>query len=332
MTAEQIADVVMTAVKVATAPLLERIQTLEGKALIVGPQGEQGIQGEKGADGAPGPAGKDADPELVLAMKAELADLRAEVLQTKSVDVSVSLKQMVDEAVAAIPTPRDGVDGHDAPPVDLDALVLKVAELVPVPKDGRDGKSVTVDDVAPLLSDLVTKAIAEIPPARNGVDGVGIAGALITSDGQLAMTLSDGKTLQLGSVVGPKGQDGRDGMPGVGRPGADGQNGLDGLGFDDIVVDYDGDREFTIKFLRGERVKAFTFTVPFDRYRGVYADGKTYNRGDGVTWAGSEWHCNETTRTKPGESSKAWTLKVKRGRDGKDGRDLAPRPMPVVTR
>ena len=61
-------------------------------------------------------------------------------------------------------------------------------------------------------------------------------------------------------------------------------------------------------------------------------DGKTYERGDGVTWAGSEWHCNEPTTTKPGDGSKAWTLKVKRGRDGKDGRDAMTAPVLSVKR
>ena len=54
-------------------------------------------------------------------------------------------------------------------------------------------------------------------------------------------------------------------------------------------------------------------------YQGVYQDGKAYDVGDVTTWAGSTWHCNEPTETKPGDGSKAWTLMVKRGRDGKDG-------------
>ena len=52
-------------------------------------------------------------------------------------------------------------------------------------------------------------------------------------------------------------------------------------------------------------------------YRGVYQEGKRYELGDVVTWAGSAWHTNEATTTKPGESAKAWTLMVKHGRDGK---------------
>jgi hypothetical protein len=117
----------------------------------------------------------------------------------------------------------------------------------------------------------------------------------------------------------------------AGAPGRDGVNGADGLGFDDIVFEHDGERTITAKGVRGDRMKALgTFVVPVDIYRGVFIEGKTYERGDGVTWGGSEWHCHETTTSKPGEGSKAWTLKVKRGRDGKDGKD-APGALPVVS-
>lgn len=116
----------------------------------------------------------------------------------------------------------------------------------------------------------------------------------------------------------------------AGAPGRDGVNGADGLGFEDIVFEHDGERTITAKGVRGDRMKALgTFVVPVDIYRGVFTEGKTYERGDGVTWGGSEWHCHETTTSKPGEGSKAWTLKVQRGRDGKDGKD-APGALPVV--
>lgn len=62
-------------------------------------------------------------------------------------------------------------------------------------------------------------------------------------------------------------------------------------------------------------------------FEGVYQEGQSYEKGHLVTWGGSSWHCNEPTTSKPGDGSKAWTLMVKRGRDGKDGvngRDLAP--------
>ena len=124
--------------------------------------------------------------------------------------------------------------------------------------------------------------------------------------------------------------------PQPGPPGANGQDGLngkdgaDGVGFDDLVVVQENERTFVLRAVKEERVKDIgRVTFPVELYRGVFVSGRTFDRGDCVTWDGSEWHCNETTSEKPGTGSKAWTLKVKRGRDGKDGRD-AP-SLPVVS-
>lgn len=124
--------------------------------------------------------------------------------------------------------------------------------------------------------------------------------------------------------------------PIAGPAGADGQagkDGADGLGFDELLAEHDGERTVTLKAVRGDRVKALgAFVFPVEIYRGVYIDGKSYDRGDCVTWGGSEWHCNEVTAAKPGEGSKGWTLKVKKGRDGKDGRDAVTTPVVSIAR
>lgn len=52
-------------------------------------------------------------------------------------------------------------------------------------------------------------------------------------------------------------------------------------------------------------------------YCGAWKQG-TYYPGMFVTWSGSLWHCNQQTDTKPGDGNPAWTLAVKKGRDGKD--------------
>lgn len=54
-------------------------------------------------------------------------------------------------------------------------------------------------------------------------------------------------------------------------------------------------------------------------YRGVWRDSE-YSRGDTVTWDGSSWHANATTRAKPG-TGPDWTMANKRGQNGKDGKD-----------
>jgi hypothetical protein len=124
-------------------------------------------------------------------------------------------------------------------------------------------------------------------------------------------------------VAGPAGADGKDGI--VGKDGAD------GLGFDDLMAEQTDERSFTIKAQRGDRIKAIgTVRFPVPIQQGVYQNGKAYEKGDLVTWDGSQWNCEaETTTDRPGEGSKAWKLVVKRGRDGKDGRDAV--TVPVVS-
>ena len=125
------------------------------------------------------------------------------------------------------------------------------------------------------------------------------------------------------AVPGPAGHDGKDG-----QPGKDGAPGADGLGYDDLAVTQTG-RTFTIKAIKGDREKVIgTVSFPVMEQKGIYQDGKAYEPGDVVTWSGSQWHCSEATSSKPGNGAKAWTLIVKCGRDGKDGRD-AP-SIPVV--
>jgi integrin beta 3 len=71
-------------------------------------------------------------------------------------------------------------------------------------------------------------------------------------------------------------------------------------------------------------VKEFTFHVPTVIDRGVYRADESYQRGDGVTWAGSFWIAQKDTSAKPDAPDGGWRLAVKRGRDGKDGKDGAP--------
>jgi hypothetical protein len=60
--------------------------------------------------------------------------------------------------------------------------------------------------------------------------------------------------------------------------------------------------------------------LPLPRFVGLWVEGYVYAPGNLVQWGGSLWHCNEHTKDKPGTST-AWTLAVKHGRDGKNGRD-----------
>jgi hypothetical protein len=194
---------------------------------------------------------------------------------------------------------RDGLDGKDG--VDgKDGIAGKDGV------DGRDGAHGPRGEKG--------------DPGMHGKDGVGVAGAVIDRDGTLVLTLSDGTAKTLGPVVG--------------APGPAGKDGVDGLGFDDVTVEFDGERTFTIKAIRGDRTKDLgTFSVPVPIWRGTWEEGKSYYKHDEVTWGGGVFQAIEDTTAKPGladAASRAWVLKVKRGAPGATGPQGPPGPKVVV--
>jgi hypothetical protein len=141
---------------------------------------------------------------------------------------------------------------------EIDPLHARIAELekqlaeTPAPKDGKDGadgKSITLEDVAPLILSEVEKAVAAIPPAKDGQNGKDADPELIktmVADAVAALPPAEnGKDADpaeteemvikhveriLAGWERPKnGIDGKDGAPGAdGKDGAPGQDGLDG--------------------------------------------------------------------------------------------------------
>jgi len=60
---------------------------------------------------------------------------------------------------------------------------------------------------------------------------------------------------------------------------------------------------------------------PTISYEKTFSVDKVYKPGNLTTHQGSLWHANVETRgVTPGDGNVAWTLIVKRGRDGKDAR------------
>jgi hypothetical protein len=103
------------------------------------------------------------------------------------------------------------------------------------------------------------------------------------------------------------------------EPGPAGPAGADGVSFTDYTIEYDGERTFTHKWLTGGELHTKSFTTPIALYRGVYVDGRIYERGDLVTVNGSIYHCDADTTARPGDGAKEWTLAVKRGKDDRKG-------------
>jgi hypothetical protein len=101
--------------------------------------------------------------------------------------------------------------------------------------------------------------------------------------------------------------------PIAGPPGA---AGADGFSADELTVSQDAedDRLVTLGYRRGDVTKTIgTLRLSTPRYCGVYDQTRVYTKGDQVTYTGSLWVCQATTRTRPGGPEDGWTLQVKRG-------------------
>jgi hypothetical protein len=323
----EMAKALVDAIQMATEPLHRRIKELEGQMAtlartpgpqgppgesIVGPKGDQGERGDKGDTGEPGGRGE----------KGDTGERGAPGAKGDRGDVGP-----VGPVGPMGPAAKDGVDGKDG-------------------RDGVDGQSFTVADWFRAFQDdslglkgeitkVISQVVAAVPPVPGekgekgdpgvpggrgevgpagapGADGVGLAGALLNKDGELVVTLTNGEVRALGRVVGAVGP--------TGPAGRDGMDGRDGFGFDDLQMTYDGAREFTFSFVKGEQVKAFSFSVPVMLFKGVYDEAKTYDAADVVQFGGHMYSAKRSTRMKPAEvGDNDWQLVVRRGRDGKQG-------------
>lgn len=103
------------------------------------------------------------------------------------------------------------------------------------------------------------------------------------------------------------------------RPLLPGPPGKDGMGFENLSMEYDGERTFTFVFRKGTEESRYPFKViglPLDK--GVWRQGK-YEKSDTVTHGGRTYIADVETEEKPDITAKDWRLMANRGRDGKDG-------------
>lgn len=248
-----------------------------------------------------------------------------------------------------IPAPVDGKDGKDADPEKIKEMVLAAVAEIPKPRDGEPGKSVGVDDVKPLLEELVARAFSELPKPKDGesvshetIDDMvntAVAKAMNAlpkpADGnpgrdaleiEILPAIDLEKSYPRGVFATHKGGLFRSYQTTVGIKGWECL--VDGIA--DITIEQSHERGISVVVTRSsEQTTVKTFDLPAMIYRGVFKPGE-YKKGDCVTWGGNLWHCEETTSEKPGEvNGKGWTLCVKKGRDGKDGRNGIDKTKPV---
>jgi len=262
----------------------------------------------------------------------------APIVSAKDITVEISpyFEEMLDARFSALPAPvdgKDGIDGKDADPAQIKAMIDEVVATLPAPErgekgetgergpEGPSGKDIDMDQVKRLVDEAVASLPPPVPgepgpqgikgepgePGRDGKDGAGIADLVIDRSGNLVATFTDGRMKEVGLIVGKDGRDGIDGKDGV-------PFGPDDI---DMTLMEDG-RTLRIAFSKGDTEYAFQVPFPAMIYRGVWREGQEYAEGDTVTWGGNLWHANKETGGKPDCGD--WTLCAKKGRDGKDAR------------
>lgn len=326
---DEVLKVVQHAVGSSIDPVLKRMDEFEARLASL-------PEPKDGADG------KDADPVVVAALAYKDVRGYADEVKASLDEALAGLHKRLDD----LPKPKDGKDGSDGKDADSSAIaeeversVLEIVErrikeaVAEIPagpegtagKDGEPGPQGEKGDAGPQgekgdsgidgkdgapgeRGEKGEKGLdgKDGADGRDGKDGADVTFAVKDADGHLHLMLSNGETKDVGRVVGHDGQ-----------KGINGKDGSDGLAFEDMEVEQDG-RELVFRWARGEKSveKRMTFAVPLDQ--GIFSAEKEYAPGDGVTYGGSFWIAQASTKEKPGTGG-AWRLAVKKGRDGKDG-------------
>lgn len=234
----------------------------------------------------------------------ELAIAAAALVEIPKIPELPNIGELVNEAVAALPTPEPAksILPEDLNPL-LEQLVKDAIAEIPAPKSPE----------LPNIGELVNEAVAALPVPEPAIDGEHGRDALQL---EVSPFIDEEKSYPRGSYATHLG--------GLWRAyeKTHGMRGWECLvdGVADIDIVNTDERNFTVTVTRASgATESKSFSMPTLIYRGVFKSGEVYQPGDTVTWGGSMWHCDEDSADKPGENgSKGWTLATKRGRDGRD--------------
>lgn len=342
---EETAELISMQVKQAVAALPKPEDGKDGQP---GQDGEPGAPGANGADGQPGRDGvdgKDVDPELVKALVDEQVDSAiAGIITKQSEAIAAGIERfgleidkrfaelpelpvsfLVNESGILVANYADGefksigkVRGEDGlrgaslmdGSVDTDGtLTLRMSDGriiqtgIVKGADGLDGRQ---GDQGPRGRDAHEIAIAPgVDETKSYAEGTCARwrGGVVRAERQTDPVF-DGNIIAAGwSVI------------------------LEGIAEEtERVLEDDRTVERSTTYTSG---KTFTRHIksPFPVYRGVWRE-QQYERGDSVTFGGSQFIANRDTSAKPETEDCGWQLAVKRGRDGKEGKQgpVGPRP------
>lgn len=268
--------------------------------------------------------------KAVAPLLAEISELKTQLAQRP--DFAALITQEVAKAAAAIRIPADGKDCDMAA---VQAMVTEAIKALPAPRDGKDGedgkdgRSVTMEEIQPLIASVVksvrdesaeavASAIKALPvpkdgkdgtdgepglrgePGKDGADGLGLAGAMIDRDGALLVTLTNGTVKSLGPVVGK-----------------DGKDGTDGISLDAFEMEYlEETHEVRIKAACGGRTKELRYPAGGLRPAGYWREGTAAKACEAWVHDGSLWIATKDTTGKPQTKGDDWVIAARKGRDG----------------
>ena len=227
-------------------------------------------------------------------------------------EIEARIEVMYGE-LKSLPAPKDGtsVTVEDVEPL-ISEAVQKAVEAIPAPKDGT---SVTVEDVEPLIVSTVTDRLKmvldNIPVPENGKDALDI---------EILPCIDVEKSYERGTYATHEG--------GLWRS-YQRTNGLKGWecivrGRAKTEIEYDGQRSVTVKIFESDgSVTEEKIHIPAILGKGVWSEGQ-YEKGDVVQLSGSSWQCMvEKTTQRPGTNSDDWLCAAKRGGTGESAYDTA---------
>nr|DAZ70031.1 MAG TPA: hypothetical protein [Caudoviricetes sp.] len=265
---------------------------------------------------------KKALVEIEAGLQKQMDEIRLSIPEFQPVEIP-DVSKMVSEAVSAIELPKapELPDFSQSIADAAESAVKQAIESLPKPKDG---KSVSAEDLRPLVEEVVLASLPEpvdveklaedvaanIPVPESGSDGKDALSI------ELEPFIDEKKSYPRGTYATHNGGLWRS------HEKTHGMRGWECIvdGVSNVDIKQDNQRTFSISLERASgAVEVKSFDVPVTIYRDVFKTGTEYQPGDTVTWGGSMWHCNEPTTDKPGETgSKGWTLAVKKGRDLRD--------------